>query len=272
MIEYPEALVLSRQLKQKCMNQTILDVEVNAFPHKMAWFNAEPQVYRDILIGSKFKDCIAYGSFVELRAEDCHLVFHEGIQLRDVKAVPSDVKHQLKLVFEDHILLASIKMYGGIYCFKDAFDNVYRDRALSVPGLLDEGFDRTYWCKLIEQSSKKLSLKAFLATEQRIPGLGNGLVQDILFKAKLHPKRKLETLSELDLERLLIVLKEQTQMIVDRGGRDTEVLLDGPGGYPSIMSNKAFDQSCPVCGSDKVKENYLGGSIYFCPQCQKLEA
>ena len=60
MIEYPEALVLSRQLKQKCINQAILDVEVNAFPHKMAWFNAEPQVYRDILIGSKFKDCIAY--------------------------------------------------------------------------------------------------------------------------------------------------------------------------------------------------------------------
>lgn len=61
-------------------------------------------------------------------------------------------------------------------------------------------------------------------------------------------------------------------MIVDRGGRDTEVLLDGPGGYPSIMSNKAFDQPCPVCSGSKVKEIYLGGSIYFCPQCQKLEA
>ena len=209
MIEYPEALVLSRQLKQKCINQAILDVEVNAFSHKMAWFNAEPQVFRDILIGSKFKDCIAYRSFVELRGVDCHLVFHEGIQLRDVKAVPSDVKHQLKLVFADHILLASIKMYGGIYCFKDAFDNEYCDRALSVPGLLDDGFDRAYWCTLIEQSSKKLSLKAFLATEQRIPGLGNGLVQDILFKAKLHPKRKLETLSQSELEALFIVLKEQ---------------------------------------------------------------
>ena len=272
MIEYPEALVLSRQLKQKCINQAILDVEVNAFPHKMAWFNAVPKDYKDILLGREFKDCIAYGSFVELRAEDCHLVFHEGIQLRDVKAVPSDVKHQLKLVFEDHILLASIKMYGGIYCFKDAFDNVYRDRALSVPGLLDEGFDRAYWRTLIDQSSNKLSLKAFLATEQRIPGLGNGLVQDILFKAKLHPKRKLETLSELELEALFIVLKEQTQTIVNLGGRDTEVLLDGSGGYPSVMSSKGFELPCLVCSGQKVKENYLGGSIYFCPQCQKLEA
>lgn len=223
-------------------------------------------------MGREFKDCIAFGSFVELRAEDCHLVFHEGIQLRDVKAVPSDVKHQLKLVFENHILLASIKMYGGIYCFKDAFDNVYRDHALSVPGLLDENFDRAYWCKLIQQSSRKLSLKAFLATEQRIPGLGNGLLQDILFKAKLHPKRKLETLSELELEALFIVLKEQTQTIVNLGGRDTEVLLDGSGGYPSVMSSNGFELPCPVCSGQKVKESYLGGSIYFCPQCQKLEA
>ena len=272
MIEYPEALVLSHQLKQRYLNQTILDVEVNAFPHKMAWFNAEPKDYKDILLVREFRECIAYGSFVELRGVDCHLVFHEGIQLRDVKEVPSDVKHQLKLVFKDHILLASIKMYGGIYCFKNTFDNVYRNRALSVPGLFDDGFDQAYWRTLIEQSSKKLSLKAFLATEQRIPGLGNGLVQDILFKAKLHPKRKLETLSELELEALFIVLREQTQTIVDLGGRDTEVLLNGLGGYPSIMSNKAFDQSCPVCGSDKVKENYLGGSIYFCPYCQRLEA
>lgn len=268
MIEYPEAIVLSRQLKQKCLNQTILDLEVNAYPHKMAWFNAEPQVFRDILIGSKFNDRVAYGSFVELRGVDCHLVFHEGIQLRDVCEVPSDVKHQLKLVFEDHILLASIKMYGGIYCFKDAFVNSYRDRALNLPGILDAGFDRTYWNALVEQSSKKLSLKAFLATEQRIPGLGNGLVQDILFKAKLHPKRKLDTLSQLELDQLFLVLKEQTQLIVDLGGRDTEVLLDGPGGYPSIMSSKGYELPCPMCGGTKVKENYLGGSIYFCPQCQ----
>lgn len=91
MIEYPEARVLSHQLKQRCLNQNLLDVEVNAYPHKMAWFNADPQVFRDVLIGCQFNDCIAYGSFVELKGEDCHLVFHEGIQLRDVCEVPNDV-------------------------------------------------------------------------------------------------------------------------------------------------------------------------------------
>lgn len=270
MLEYPETIVLSRQLKQTCLMQTILDVEVNAYPHKMAWFNDDAETYRNRLIGQQFKDCVAYGSFVELISDNCQLVFHEGVQLRDVKEVPLDYKHQLKLVFKDHILLASIKMYGGIYCFKDDLVNAYRDLARNKPGLLDLMFDETYWQDLIQKSSAKLSLKAFLATEQRIPGLGNGVCQDILFSAGLHPKRKLETLDINEKVSLLKALKLLTQTMVQQGGRDTENLLDGPGGYQTIMSAKGLALPCPKCNGLKVKENYLGGSIYFCPRCQSL--
>ena len=271
MIEYPEAIVLSRQLKQKCLKQVISDVEVNAFPHKMAWFNDDDENYRKILIGQQFTDCIAYGSFVELRGEHCHLVFHEGIQLRDVKEMPMDVKHQLKLVFKDHILLASIKMYGGIYCFKDDMVNDYRAIALNKPGLLSPEFDEEYWNTIVNRSSGKLSLKAFLATEQRFPGLGNGICQELLFNAGMHPKRKLESLDSNDKAVLFKSIKTLPQIIVDQGGRDTETLLDGPGGYQTIMSAKGLERPCPQCMSPKVKESYLGGSIYFCPRCQCLE-
>lgn len=271
MIEYPEAIVLSRQLKQKCLKQVISDVEVNVYPHKMAWFNDDAENYRKILIGQQFTDCIAYGSFVELRGEHCHLVFHEGIQLRDVKEVPMDVKHQLKLVFKDHTLLASIKMYGGIYCFKNDLVNAYRDLALNKPGLLSPELNEEYWQNLIHKSSGKLSLKAFLATEQRFPGLGNGLCQELLFNAGMHPKRKLESLDLNDKAVLFKSMKALTQRIVDQGGRDTETLLDGPGGYQTVMSAKGFTLPCPKCKGLKVKESYLGGSIYFCPKCQCLE-
>lgn len=163
-------------------------------------------------------------------------------------------------------------MYGGIYCFKESFVYAYRDHALNEPGILDASFDRSYWNALVSQGSKKLSLKAFLAAEQRIPGLGNGVVQDILFKAKLHPLRKIETLNDTDLEDLFMVMKNQIQTMVEMGGRDTELLLEGPGGYPSIMSAKRFELPSQICGGSKVKENYMGGSIYFCPHCQQLEA
>ena len=57
----------------------------------------------------------------------------------------------------------------------------------------------SYFYQIISPSdAQKLSLKALLATKQRIPGLGNGVLQDILFNAKMHPKRKVNRLSEDD--------------------------------------------------------------------------
>jgi len=47
-----------------------------------------------------------------------------------------------------------------------------------------------------------MSAKAVLATQQRIPGLGNGVLQDVLWRAGVHPKRKLGTVSAAGREKL----------------------------------------------------------------------
>ncbi|MFA6873005.1 MAG: zinc finger domain-containing protein, partial [Bacteroidaceae bacterium] len=31
-----------------------------------------------------------------------------------------------------------------------------------------------------------------------------------------------------------------------------------------------YAQPCPRCGNQIRKEAYMGGSIYYCPTCQKL--
>ena len=48
-------------------------------------------------------------------------------------------------------------------------------------GALSDAFTLDYFKSLIDEATLKLSVKAFLATEQRIPGIGNGVCQDILF-------------------------------------------------------------------------------------------
>ncbi len=55
------------------------------------------------------------------------------------------------------------------------------------------------------------------------------------------------------------------------GGRDTEKDLFGrPGGYQTKAGKNTVDKPCPLCGGTIRKENYLGGSIYFCDGCQRL--
>ena len=118
---------------------------------------------------------------------------------------------------------------------------------------------------------EKLSVKAFVATKQRIPGLGNGVLQDILFHARIHPKRKMDTLTVEEYEKLYGAVKDTLLAMTVKGGRDTEKDLFGcNGGYKTILSSKTKELPCPVCGGQIKKEAYLGGSVYYCPVCQPL--
>jgi len=56
-----------------------------------------------------------------------------------------------------------------------------------------------------------------------------------------------------------------------KGGRDTEKDLFGkPGGYRTKASKLTVGTPCDECGCLISKEAYMGGSIYYCSQCQKL--
>jgi formamidopyrimidine-DNA glycosylase len=66
-------------------------------------------------------------------------------------------------------------------------------------------------------------------------------------------------------------LKSTPAKMVAKGGRDTEVDLHGRhGGYRAILSKNTVGKPCPACGTTIKKEAYLGGSIYYCPRCQKM--
>jgi len=136
---------------------------------------------------------------------------------------------------------------------------------------LSSDFDENYFRSLFGEGTAKLSLKAFLATEQRIPGLGNGVLQDILFNAKMHPRKKAGSLSAADKQILFDSIKSTLSEMTAKGGRDTENdLLGKPGGYKARLSRNTVGQPCPVCGALIKKEAYLGGSIYYCAACQTL--
>lgn len=272
MIEIPEAQVLAKQSQKILANKKIIDVTKEKSPHKFAFFNKEISSYADILKTSVIKDVKAYAGYVEFNLGEYHLTFSEGINLRYITH-ESDIppKHQLLLHFSDNTyLVASIQMYGVIWLFKGgAFDNPYYLVAKEKPSPLSDEFSKEYFFKMIDSVPNKISSKAFLATEQRIPGLGNGVLQDILFLSKIHPKRKIGSLSSQEKETLFKTIKTVLQTMVTQGGRNTEKDLFGNiGQYKTLLSAKTYKKPCPICQGIIIKKSYLGGSIYYCPVCQ----
>lgn len=118
--------------------------------------------------------------------------------------------------------------------------------------------------------TRKLSSKAFLATQQRIPGLGNGVLQDILWDAGIDPRFNMQNATEEDFKVLYSSVKKILGEMVERGGRDTEKDLFGQkGGYVTQLSKNSLHDPCIKCGYEIHKANYMGGTVYFCEHCQK---
>jgi formamidopyrimidine-DNA glycosylase len=274
MIELPEAAVLAKQSNEIIRGKHIRDVIAARSPHKFAWYFGDPQHYSALLAGKVIGETVSYGGQVEIAAGDARLLFSDGVNLRYVGPgqKPPD-KHQLLLEFDDGtFLVGSVQMYGGVMAFPEGRnDNKYYLVAKEKPSPLTDRFDAAYFDSLFDEGTAGLSLKAFLATEQRIPGLGNGVLQDILFAAKMHPKKKVASLSAAGRGLLLDAVKTSLSEMVAGGGRDTENdLLGAPGGYMTRMSRNTAGQACPVCGTPIRKEAYMGGSIYYCAGCQRM--
>lgn len=275
MLELPEAITTARLMQDTVVGRRVNRVVAMASPHKFAFFSAEPEAYPGLLEGRTITAAEAFGGYVRLTLEDTTLLMGDGVNPRwyapGEKLPP---KHQLLLELEDGgALVASVQMYGGLWAHPTAegFDNIYYRAAMEKPSPLGKGFSRAYFEALLREVKPSLSTKAFLATEQRIPGLGNGVLQDILFRARIHPKRKLASLESEQFEEIYTEIINTLRKMTDEGGRDTEKdLLGRPGGYATLLSAKTAGKPCPVCGAPILKQAYMGGSVYFCPVCQPL--
>lgn len=274
MLEIPEAVTIARQIGERLTGRHVASAVAGASPHGFAWYHGDSAGYGELLAGRGVEGARAVGGMVEMVLEGAGLIFCDGASPRYV--APGDKrpkKHQLLVEFDDGSALScGVQMYGGMWAFRAGeFENGYYETARKKPSPLTDEFTYDYFREIASAADGKLSAKALLATEQRLPGLGNGVLQDILFRAGIHPKRKVSTLTEADVQKIYESVVHTLRAMTQAGGRDVEKDFFGsPGGYKTVLSRLTVGLPCPVCGETIVKEAYLGGAVYDCPVCQPL--
>ncbi|MDH6313478.1 formamidopyrimidine-DNA glycosylase [Parabacteroides sp. PFB2-10] len=276
MLELPEVITLSRQANDTLKGKTITQVFNATKPHKFTFYNSDPLEYGKLLTGKTILSSQGYGMFVDFLLSDQVMInIGDGVNVRYYEPgskIPAN--YQLLLAFNDEsFLVFSVAMYGFINAYPDGtIDNKYYTLSKESISPLSDEYTPMQFEKLFLEAKKTLSAKALLATEQRIPGVGNGVTQDILFNARINPKQKVLALSDSQKETLFNSLKDTLQEMTFEGGRDTQTDLYGNNGnYQTILSAKTWKNGCPCCGNTIVKEAYLGGSVYYCPECQKID-
>ena len=273
MLEFAEVTNISAQLKTHVVGKRVKTVFPPTKHHKFCWFSEDPCDYNDKIAGTKINLALNFGIYVEIVFDNGYrLCINDGVNVRLLKQQEAPKNYQLLITFDDDTCLVfTVTMYGGIILHDGNYDNQYYIKSKHAISPLSNEF-ANYFNQIMAKSNAKLSAKAFLATEQRFPGIGNGSVQDILLAAGIHPKRKIGSFSADEKEKLLYCIITVLSDMVVKGGRDTEKDLFGNlGSYQTKLSKNTLKSGCSQCGNEIIKEQYLGGAIYYCSRCQPLK-
>ncbi len=276
MFELPELVILARQFDTTLKGKVITQGVLGNSPHKFVWYNQTHEEFAQLMENKRIGSTTVKGRWLFVNIEPGYvMVLGElgGKIYHHTSMEKAPDKYHLLLKFKGGSQLSVIiQMWGAIELYKKG-DELKREYVKDMnPTPADNSFTYTYFEKLINKikAGPKRSVKSLLTQEQTIPGLGNSIAQDIMFRARLNPKRPIPELTPVEVIRLYKSICQTFYSVVSQGGRYDETDLHGQAGrYKRLMDKHTVGKPCPICKTIIEKMSYLGGTIYFCPSCQK---
>jgi formamidopyrimidine-DNA glycosylase len=275
MFELPECVVLAHQINETMKGKIIREGRLGNSPHKFVWYNQSHEAFANLTKAKKLGTTYAKGRWIFIAVEPGFVLLLGECGGKILYHSPgSDIpkKYHLYIAFEDHSFFTlTTQMWGAMELYEkgEEQNREYVRGMRATP--IDSNFNLEYFHNLIQESTaeKKRSVKSLLTQDQIIPGLGNSIAQDIMFEARLNPRHSINTLEPAQIDGLYRAIVRTVSQVIAQGGRYDETdLFNHAGGYVRIMDKNTVGNPCPRCGSIIEKMQYLGGTCYFCPECQ----
>lgn len=139
------------------------------------------------------------------------------------------------------------------------------------PEPFGEGFSVEYLRG--ELSSRRARIKPLVLDQSVVAGVGNIYADEALFDARIHPRRKANTLSNGEWTALHGAIVANLRAGVEHRGTTFSLyrdVLGRKGGHQDHL--KVFlraGEECPGCGGEVVREKVGGRATFLCPVCQR---
>ncbi|XHH09287.1 MAG: DNA-formamidopyrimidine glycosylase family protein [Candidatus Bathyarchaeia archaeon] len=274
-IELTEAHILAGQMNGEIVGKTINSYQIQNVGQLQNKGFISKNAVLDQIVGSKILSVKSRGNTILVKLSNgWNLVLapeYGGIiQLHTPQTeLP---KFHLKLDLQDTVLTVTLTGIGCIQAVEDALlktNYLYRRDFSNILNPLESDFKFERFKEKLDE--KKQNIKAALVGKTAvIVGVSNSAFQDIIYRAKINPKRNTGTLTEDEKKAVYSAIVD---LVVDRleaGGKDQFVDLHGkPGTYTPKMGSHLKEQNCPECGSRIEKISHGGGQVFLCPTCQK---
>jgi len=269
MPELPEITARAREMKTALVGKTITGIEVLQ-PKSL---NIPIDEFIAALTGARIRDVSNRGKWIFIETNQGWWLINLGMG-GEILLVPRPnlpEKHRLVFDFDDGTSL-SINFWWFGYVHYVPADGLHQHTMTAKLGRNALELSPAEWSTLLKGQRKQI--KAFLLDQANVAGIGNAYIHDILFLARLHPLRRIDTLTEEEIKALAKAVQAGLQPSLDKGGAFYEVNIYGEKGgfkFDSILVGYRQGQPCPNCGTSLEKIKTGSTTSFICPQCQPLQ-
>jgi formamidopyrimidine-DNA glycosylase len=274
MPELPEVETVCRALSKVIKNSTIKKIEF--YRKDLRWHvkdNLEVSLKNNIFI-----DPYRRGKYILIPTNtDKIFLIHLGMsgQIRIKKKDIVQKHDHMRMIVENNnkhfvVTYNDSRRFGYIDLFKKK--ELREHFLLSKIGV--EPLGRELTTEYLQNNFKKrvINIKNALIDQKIIAGIGNIYASEILYKAKINPLRKVNSLSQNDLNSIITFTKIILKKSIDVGGttiRD-HMQPDGSLGYfkQKLQVYGKVNEKCKTCNSFIVKEVISNRSTFICKYCQ----
>ena len=277
MPELPEVETVKEALNQTVKGQTIKEIELRYEPMIK---NMSADEFKEKLINQTIQEVSRRGKYLVFHFDDYQLLSHlrmEGkyfyvdsnFELNSHVHVIFTLENGKRLLYQD------TRKFGTYHLYDKAID-LETTAPFQVLGL--EPFATEFTPSYVKEKiqNKKKPIKSLLLDQTIVCGLGNIYVDEVLYRARLHPLTSSSELTDKDIENVVKYTVEVLARAIELGGTTIRTFSSSHGVFGTFQNELLVHQrkgeNCYECHTPIEKIKVGGRGTYFCPTCQKLTA
>ena len=223
--------------------------------------------FGELLVGSTLRSSEASGKQLLFRFSGGRwLGIHLGMSGKLKLGAPGGVpeKHDHLVIFQGRqaLILSDYRMFGLVRVhFGTETPTWWRDLP---PPILSDAFDRDALKEFLKRHARA-PIKSVLLRQERFPGIGNWMADEVLWRARIHPRCRAGQIRRVRISRLFRALKEVSSDALSVIGSDWG---DPPDSW--LFNHRWKDGShCPKTGKALVRERIGGRMTCWSPSLQR---
>jgi formamidopyrimidine-DNA glycosylase len=211
------------------------------------------------ILGTRFGEPRRHGKWLIFPAGDAEVLMHFGMTGRlDWGRRGSERHRHDRIVFVcrgGELRYRNMRKFGGVWISKRGQEHVAGPLGPDAAEL-----DRKRFHELLGR--RRAGVKAALMDQRLIAGLGNLMVDEIAWRAKVNPRARVASLSGRRIDRLWDAMYQVVRESIPTGRVP-------PAEGWLTAARDAREPTCPRCGARLRKSTVAGRTTAWCPRCQR---